>query len=134
VEIIRDIHTFTDKEQDKALLAIANAKQMNKTVIVEILECNNPDLWKITSQLKNANISICLQPDDRFSQSFSYIPIPKCKRDDFCVGRGLVFYNGKSQIVQTPLYSSTEDARECFLPSDEVYTHHQQPLQECSYK
>jgi S-DNA-T family DNA segregation ATPase FtsK/SpoIIIE len=136
-KFIRNIHSLTDEEQEKAIFDIQDSKRKGKLVVVEILQCNNPDLWKIVSVLKNADVSICIQPDNRFSQSFSYLSIPKCKAENFPPGRGYVLYEGKAEIIQTPLFEKAvfdksdakADSKVYFQPSDEVYSHHQQQLQ-----
>ncbi|MDR3128577.1 MAG: hypothetical protein LBT99_04590 [Bifidobacteriaceae bacterium] len=103
VEIINNIYNLNSTVAfDKVISRINNCLETNQTLLVEMPEYKIAELWKIVNLLKRASLSIILQPDDRFSQSFSYIPMPRCRRNDFCVGRGLIFYNGDAEIIQTP--------------------------------
>ncbi|MDR3152218.1 MAG: hypothetical protein LBT85_01985 [Bifidobacteriaceae bacterium] len=101
IEVIENIINQNDEKQiEKYINKIQQFKKLNMPLIVEMSESNNPNLWQLISLLKTADISIVLQPESAVSETFSYLPMPKCVRSDFCQGRGIVFHKGKAQIVQ----------------------------------
>ncbi|MDR3116569.1 MAG: hypothetical protein LBT91_01870 [Bifidobacteriaceae bacterium] len=101
IEIIENANRQNDESKIQELIEkIESYKKKNIPLIVEMSENNNPNLWQLVSLLKTADTAIILQPESGISETFSYLPMPRCVRSDFCKGRGIIFYKGKTQIVQ----------------------------------